>query len=165
MKNTIRNSTATLLLLLGMSMSIITNAQTDGSFDAPTCNECDGKIDNIIFRFDGSQTSFVEIESRRGRQYQTLYAGYLDAYQQFSVSGSSNLLDRKGTLGATIYVRVDGGDRLSLHTSCSEPIGPGTVVGDLVVITATSRNGGLTCPVGPIPPIPPVFPPFPPVFD
>ena len=165
MKNIIRHSTATLLLALGMSVSINVAAQTEGFSTTPTCNACNGKIDNIIFRFDGNQTSFVEIESRRGRQYQTLYAGYLDAYQQFSVSGSNNLLDRKGTLGATIYVRVDGGDRLSLHTSCSQPIGPGTVVGDLVVITATSRNGGLTCPVGPIPPIPPVFPPFPPDFD
>ena len=115
------------------------------------CAECDGKINNIVFRYDGAYTGYIEVESRRGQRYQTLFAGYVDSGDQFTVTGTNNLLDKKGTLGATIYITENGGDTLALHTSCSQPIGPGTVVGKLVVILAMSRNGGLTCPVDDIP--------------
>lgn len=121
----------------------------------PSCEVCDGKIDNIIFRNDGADfTSFVEIQSRKGTRYAPLYAEYVASGQQFAISGSDNFLDNKGTLGATIYISFDGGEPFALHTSCSQPIGPGTKVGSLVIISATSRNGGLTCPVDDIPPAP-----------
>ena len=115
------------------------------------CFDCDGKIDYIKFRFTGS-FGFVEVESRRGRQLQNLFYGFVQNGQEFEVFGTNNFLDKKSTLGATIYIRINGGERLPLHTSCSEPIGPGTVVGDLLVVRATSRNGGLTCPTGIVPP-------------
>lgn len=118
----------------------------------PACEVCDGKIDNIIFRYTGEFPSFIEIQSRKGKRFSTVYAGFVTVDQQFSVSGADNYLDKKSTLGPTIYIAVNGGDPIALHTSCSVPIGPGTIAGDLVVLSATSRNGGLTCPVGDIPP-------------
>ena len=122
--------------------------------EPPVCSACDGKIDNIIFRHGGQILSYYEIQSRKGKRFVTLFAGYVQNGQQFTVSGASNYLDNKGTLGATIYIRENGGDPISLHTSCSQPIGPGTAVGSLTVVTATSRNGGLTCPVdGGVPPV------------
>jgi hypothetical protein len=34
-----------------------------------------------------------------------------------------------------------------IHTSCSDPIGPGFVSGDFTVMSGYSRNGGLLCPL------------------
>jgi len=44
----------------------------------------------------------------------------------------------------------DRGDKQcesKIHTSCSEPIGPGAVFGDFLVVSGHSRNGGMLCPV------------------
>lgn len=156
-----RSSLAKLLAFVVIFFSFSTaNAQFGPGPSDPVlppvtpCAACDGKIDNIIFRYTGAFTGFIEVQSRRGQRYQTLYASYVQSGGQFTVTGTNNDLDKKGTLGATIYIRENGGDPLPLHTSCSQPIGPGTVVGNLVVILATSRNGGLTCPVGDVPPPP-----------
>ena len=119
--------------------------------EEPACEVCDGKINNIIFQYTGSFPAFIEIESRKGKRYAGVFGQFVTPNQVFSISGASNFLDKKGTLGPTIYISTDGGDAASLHTSCSVPIGPGTVVGDLIIIAATSRNGGLTCPVGDVP--------------
>jgi hypothetical protein len=140
-------TTAVLVAMLFSSFSA--HAQVDLIIppSTPTCEVCDGKIDNIIFRYSGEFPSFIEIQSRKGKRFATLYAGFVSVDQQFSISGADNFLDKKSTLGPTIYISVNGGDPIALHTSCSVPIGPGTTAGDLVVLTATSRNGGLTCPV------------------
>ncbi|GAA6137395.1 hypothetical protein NBRC116583_11420 [Arenicella sp. 4NH20-0111] len=131
--------------------SSVSNAQLGNPLE-PNCAACDGKIDNIIFKKEGfGFPSFIEIQSRKGKRFASLYAGYVSSGQQFSISGASNFLDNKGTLGATIYISFDGGAPIALHTSCSEPFGPGTRVESLVVISATSRNGGLTCPVDDVP--------------
>lgn len=119
----------------------------------PECEVCDGKINNITFSYTGGGFgSFIEIQSRKGKRYATVYSGFVSNSQQFSVSGASNFLDKKSTLGPTIYISENGGDPVSLHTSCSVPIGPGTIAGNLIVVSASSRNGGLTCPVGDAPP-------------
>ena len=123
----------------------------------PLCSDCDGKLTNIIFRYDGTVAAFIEIEARKGQDRAPLFQGTVSTGDQFSVSGTDNYLDNKSTLGANIEIRVDGVELGTLHTSCSEPVGPGTIIGDLVVLAATSRNGGQTCPVGPIPD-PPVDP-------
>jgi hypothetical protein len=132
--------------------------------DTIACSDCDGKLDNLILRYDGGFPAFVEVDSRQGKRFASLFADTVGVGQQFSVSGSSNYLDKKSTLGPTIYLRVDGQSIGSLHTSCSQPIGPGTTLGDFVVIVASSRNGGLTCPVDEIPD-PPCDPDAPPSDD
>ena len=55
--------------------------------------------------------------------------------------------DRKGTLGPEIIMYIDGDYAAQFHTSCSEPIGPGSVSGDFLVLSGESRNGGILCPV------------------
>ena len=134
---------ATLLLVVSSNSAFATD---------PSCSDCDGKIDTMIMRYDGTSGAFVEVNATKGkRRSASVFAGSLSTGQQFVLSGAQNYLDRKGTLGPTITIRVDGVTIGTLHTSCSQPIGPGTTLGDFVVIAATSRNGGLTCPVGPIP--------------
>jgi hypothetical protein len=72
------------------------------------------------------------------------FAGFVAPGELFSFTGG----DRKGTLGPYIKLFVDGHYHTSMHTSCSVPIGPGTVAGDFLVVEGASRNGGALCPVG-----------------
>lgn len=141
-----------LIAKLGLLAAILLVPSTVMSQD---CSDCDGKIDNMIMRFDGDLRSYVEVFSHKRVP---LYSGNLNPGQRFTLSGSDNFRDRKSTLGPMIKFKVDGVEVAQLHTSCSVEIGPGTIAGDFVVISATSRNGGLTCPTGDIPP-PPVTEP------
>jgi len=56
-------------------------------------------------------------------------------------------VDRKGTLGTEIILYVDGEEHVRIHTSCSQPIGPGLIKGDFLVVEAFSRRGGRICPI------------------
>jgi hypothetical protein len=61
----------------------------------------------------------------------------------FAFSGEDN----KGTLTTEISIFVNGVLNTKIHTSCSQPIGPGLISGDFEVISGRSKNGGLLCPV------------------
>ncbi|MCP3935903.1 MAG: hypothetical protein GY708_11080, partial [Actinomycetia bacterium] len=52
-----------------------------------------------------------------------------------------------GTLGREITIHVDGVENARIHTSCSEPVGPGLAAGDFVVEAGASRDGGELCPL------------------
>ena len=58
-----------------------------------------------------------------------------------------NGVDKNGTLSTEIRIYVDGGLNTKIHTSCSQPIGPGLVSGDFEVVEGYSREGGLLCPL------------------
>ena len=49
-------------------------------------------------------------------------------------------------MGPEISVYIDGQLQTKIHTSCSEPIGPGMVFGDFKVIDGYSQDGGRLCP-------------------
>jgi hypothetical protein len=72
-----------------------------------------------------------------------VYEGWVEPGETFSFSGA----DRRGTLGTEISVYVDGYENARIHTSCSQPIGPGLTAGDFTVVEAESRNGGRICPL------------------
>ncbi|MCP4687719.1 MAG: hypothetical protein GY859_06695, partial [Desulfobacterales bacterium] len=50
-------------------------------------------------------------------------------------------------MGTEIEISVDDAPKIKIHTSCSQPIGPGLVRGDLEVIEAYSLKGGKVCPL------------------
>ena len=56
-------------------------------------------------------------------------------------------VDKKNTLGTEITIEINNIFHTKIHTSCSEPIGPGLVSGDFEVIYGESRNGGPLCPI------------------
>ena len=67
-----------------------------------------------------------------------IYSGTLNYGDEFSFVG----VDKKGTLGTTIFILVNGELNTKIHTSCSKPIGPDLVVGDFTVVSGNSLNGG-----------------------
>ncbi len=55
--------------------------------------------------------------------------------------------DGNGTFGSQITIYVDGVENTTIHTSCSQEIGPGFESGDFMVLAGASRHGGALCPL------------------
>jgi hypothetical protein len=111
----------------------------------PECGTCDGKVDELMLKYIGDidDAEIVVRAKERGRPGRTLFEGTVQPGGIFSLSG----WDRQSTLGTDIYLSINGGENLRIHTSCSVPIGPGSVFGDFEVVAGSSRNGGALTPV------------------
>jgi hypothetical protein len=114
----------------------------DGEGD-PDCGECDGQVTSLTLIYHGEEEAEIVVTQRLRGDEVTVFEGLVEPDQPFSFEGA-NL---RGTLGAMIFLYADGHFKGSIHTSCSEPIGPGTVVGDFEVVEGESRHGGRLCPL------------------
>jgi len=104
------------------------------------CSSCVGKVSALTFIYTGSSTVSVEVkqdddETRFGPQD-------VDPGEEFSVVGTDN-----GTFGNNVDIYVDTVETDNFHTSCSRPIGPGSISGDFTVVSGSSLTGGTLCPV------------------
>ena len=105
------------------------------------CGDCDGKVTRLTLRYLGSEANVqIQVFQRKGAK---VFDGVVQPGERFTFLG----VDKKGTLGPEISIFVNGGINAKFHTSCSQPIGPGLVAGDFVVVTGFSRNGGRLCPI------------------
>ena len=106
--------------------------------DPNACAECKGGVTSMVLRYLGETEGSVEIVDRQG----VTLAGpqILSNGEDISISngGASNL-------GKYIYVYVDGVEDTNIHTSCSQPVGPGTEFGSFQVREATSKYNGNIC--------------------
>ena len=115
-----------------------------------TCG-CKGKVTDLELMYTGAGTVNVDV-NRVGPFASDLFDGTVQNGVPFTVSGIDfGPKGFKGTLGVAISLSVDGGEPVELHTSCSEPIGPGKVAGDFVVLSGNSRK--LTQPLCPMDPM------------
>jgi len=89
------------------------------------------------------------IRGHRGRRHhnttgQIIFDGIVQPGDIFSFHGA----DDKGTMGTEITVTENRCTVTKIHTSCSQPIGVGSVFGNFQVVSGASRNGGDLCPLG-----------------
>lgn len=117
------------------------------------CGPCEGKVKNLTLRYNGTAAAHITVTYRDGSKTKTAFDGVVQAGGEFSFVGA----DKQGTLGPEITVRVNGTVNTKIHTSCSQPIGPGQTYGAFTIVAGASRNGGLLCPLngGGTPPPPP----------
>jgi len=112
---------------------------------AEVCAECDGQVEELTLRYDGrydNDTSEAQIEVYQHNNETLLFeSDNLTTGDEFTVFGINN----HDTLGPKVY--VNGDNNTIIHTSCSDPIGPGAVYGDFTVLSGRSRNGGPLCAV------------------
>jgi hypothetical protein len=105
------------------------------------CGECDGKVTYLEMQYNGTvDEAIIRVEQKKEGD---VFNGQVFPGGWFSFSGA----DKKGTLGPVISIYVNNVLNTTIHTSCSEPIGPGLVSGDFTVIDGDSRNGGVLCPL------------------
>ncbi len=109
-------------------------------FIPATCGDCDGKVTELTLEYLGDAEGYVEVVQKKDSV--VVFAGTVQPGEPFSFTGQDN-----GTLSTEITIYVDGILNARMHTSCSNPIGPGMVRGDFLVLEGTSRNGGPLCPL------------------
>lgn len=117
---------------------------------AATCGPCEGKVSSLTFLYQGDGPALVEVFGRRGPiKNDPLFSAIVGPGGLFRVDGpATGNGGFAGTLGTEIEVFVGGQSHATIHTSCSQPIGPGMVFGDLLVLAGESKHGGALCPVG-----------------
>lgn len=105
------------------------------------CAECKGGVVGLTVRYLGTSPAYVEV-SKAGDLGQTYFAGNLAPFETFSFVGVGPDLK----LAKDIEFLVDGVPGDKVHTSCSQPIGPGSVFGPFRVLAAASKDSGNVCP-------------------
>lgn len=124
-----------------------TNLTVDaGLYPLPTDCGCEGKVTSLTLRYMGDSTAHIKVVQKKDGA--VVFDGDVAAGASFSFDGA----DRKGTLTTEIYLFVNGKLNTSIHTSCSQPIGPGLVSGDFEVVSGSSRGFATLCPVDQPPP-------------
>jgi hypothetical protein len=114
----------------------------DSGTTCEPCAPCAGKITELTMQYNGTVATTVRIEGR-GPAAGVLYEMLVLPGEQFTFIGN----DSKGTMGTKITFYENGAQTATMHTSCSEVIGPGTTAGPFEVISGRSRNGGPLCPL------------------
>jgi len=129
-----------------LSLSATRTLDIIGIEDCPCeCGDCDGKITQLTLRYNGLlENAVIKVEQKKG---DVVYEDTVQPGGSFTFIGTD-----KGTLGTEISVYVNGVLNTKIHTSCSQPIGPGLVSGDFEVIEGYSKNGGLLDPINGIQP-------------
>ncbi|RMH15160.1 MAG: hypothetical protein D6696_21430, partial [Acidobacteria bacterium] len=116
------------------------------------CGACEGKVSSLTLQYNGTASGInVVIDAKRGgkKKIEEVFSGVLDPGDLITVDGPlSGNPGFFGTLGTEIRIFIDGALHTVIHTSCSQPIGPGLVSGDFLVVSGASKNGGLLCPLG-----------------
>ena len=105
------------------------------------CGPCEGKVTQLTLLYTGIDSATVKVVQKKDGS--VVFDEYVAPSQQFSFIGA----DRKGTLGTDIRIYVNGTLHTTIHTSCSQPIGPGLVRGLFTVVAGESKDGGPLCPL------------------
>ena len=116
--------------------------------DTEECEECDGKVTDLVFKYDGDAVNpTITVGSKRGPSTVGVSVVNMGNNLYFIKGPETGNGGFYGTLGTEINVYVNGEFNANFHTSCSQPIGPGLKHGDILLIEGTSKNGGALCPV------------------
>lgn len=113
----------------------------DADFCFVPCQPCAGGVTALRLRYTGTSTTNVLVRDRDNR---TLFNGPVLPSGTFAFRGQRS----DGTMGTEIRVTANN-VTTTIHTSCSQPIGPGSVFGPYTVVTGESRTGGPVCPPSP----------------
>jgi hypothetical protein len=107
------------------------------------CGECDGKVRELTLRYDGDEGAQIAVYQHKIDN--ATFDEYVGPGGEFTISGMDKW---QGTLGPKISVNRDNNTITEIHTSCSDPVGPGSVIDDFTVISGYSQYGGRLCPFG-----------------
>jgi hypothetical protein len=130
-----------------------------GFFKTPPCGPCEGKVSELDVRYTGPVVNpTITVTSKQSGHGVSVVVIPLggNVYRLTPASGNTTP-GFAGTLGTDITITVRNAQgvvvhTVSIHTSCSQPIGPGLVRGDFTVVRGESKNGGELCPLTTPPP-------------
>lgn len=106
------------------------------------CDECKGGVTYLKFKYDGADAK-VKIKITGGST--TYYNDSVSLNESFTIGSKTG-----SKLEKDLTITINGIFHSKLHTSCSQPIGPGIRAGTLVIEEAWSVDNGEVCPETPI---------------
>ncbi len=104
-----------------------------------SCSACRGGVTQMTLKYNGTESAYIKVKAGR----KVIFEGDVAPGGEFTLIGDK----RDGKLGKEVKVTVNGTET-KIHTSCSRPLGEGSVFGDFEVVEAFSKDGGRICPVG-----------------
>ena len=122
----------------GSNKIIPVECPTAGAPPPSTCLECKGGVTSLTLHYLGDTAAAVQVRDKDGS---VVFDGVVLADGVFSFTG----IKKDGKLGTEISISRDGAEHATIHTSCSQPIGPGLVFGDFEVVSGGSLEGGALC--------------------
>lgn len=132
--------------LISGDFVVIEGYSLDGGLLCPTDEdadcECDGKVTKLTLQNNGAGAQIV-VYQKKSDDY--IFSDFVALNGQFEIIGA----DDKGTMNNEIFIYVDTVLNTTIHTSCSQEIGPGFVSdnGRFSVISGESLKGGPLCPM------------------
>lgn len=111
----------------------------DADFCYRDCQPCDGKVTRLRLQYLGMVANANIVVRDKGNNL--LFDGIVQPGESFAFAGVRS----DGTMDTEIKIRLNGGPEFKIHTSCSQPIGPGMTFGDYHVVAGESRYGGPLC--------------------
>lgn len=103
------------------------------------CAVCKGGVTELTLKNNGPEATITVLQKKG----EIVFDDVVPANGTFSFIGTGK--DNK--LGSEITIFVNDVEHVKIHTSCSQPIGPGHVFGDFEVVEGTSKDNGQICPV------------------
>ncbi len=112
------------------------DSEVDNGFN--DCN-CSGNVTRLDLRYNGARDAVISVTGATGNK--VLYMEQLRPGDMFTLHG----FEKDGTMGAEIYLSVDGKQNTIIDTSCTEPNILGYTYSDFTVEGGASLNGGEFC--------------------
>jgi hypothetical protein len=103
------------------------------------CGPCEGGVTALSLRYDGTRAARISV----GKPGKEIFTGVVAPGEVFSYRGAKAGDKVEGE------VYIDGVLDVAIHTSCSQPVGPGTKWGSFTVTGGESKKGGRFCDDGP----------------
>ena len=101
------------------------------------CGKCSGGVTKLTLKYTGN-SGYIKVVQKDG---QVIFSGYVYNNTTFSFTGKGS----GNKMGTEIKIYINNCYYKSIHTSCSQPIGPGLVVGNFTVVSGESYKGGDLC--------------------
>ena len=121
------------------TVEFTTPGDTGGDHDGGDDDCCDGQVSQLTLQYDGSSSAIIKVI--QSQDIVVIFEGLVTDGGSFSFTGARN----GNAMGSKIRVYIDNNFNTEIHTSCSQPIGPGLVSGNFTVLSGESRNGGALC--------------------
>ena len=105
------------------------------------CGVCEGKATVLTFKYLGSVVDAeIKVFQKKGRD--VIFLETVQPSETFTVVGTW----KRGALGTELLLYVNTDFNVQIHTSCSQPLFPGMIFGDFLLVAGESKTGGLICP-------------------
>nr|WP_319266774.1 T9SS type A sorting domain-containing protein [uncultured Draconibacterium sp.] len=107
------------------------------------CSDCEGQITMLELEYLGEQANATinVYESKFEADNIFVTLDNVNSGDIFTIDG----VNKHDKMGPKIFLTINDGDPIEIHTSCSQPIYAGMTFGDFLIVSGASHDGGMLC--------------------